>query len=102
MPRILVVDDEEPNRAALERIFLREGWSVTLAADGREALEKIRAERVRGEDIRVLLTDVKMPGMNGLDLLRAAKQLAPRGAGDPDDRLRHGRDRGRSNERGRL
>ena len=31
MPRILVVDDEEPNRAALERIFLREGWSVTLA-----------------------------------------------------------------------
>ena len=77
MPRILVVDDEEPNRAALERIFLREGWSVTLASDGREALEKIRAERLRGEDIRVLLTDVKMPGMNGLDLLRAAKQLAP-------------------------
>ena len=77
MPRVLVVDDEESNRSALERILLREGWSVGLACDGREALEKLRSDRARGEETGVLLTDVKMPGMHGLDLLRAAKQLAP-------------------------
>ncbi len=77
MARVLVVDDEESNRTALERIFQREGWSVSLAADGREALDKLRADRLRGEEPGVLLTDVKMPGMSGLDLLRAAKQVAP-------------------------
>ncbi len=77
MPRVLVVDDEESNRTALERILVREGWTVGLAADGREALDKLRSDRARGDGAGVLLTDVKMPGMNGLDLLRAAKQLAP-------------------------
>ncbi len=39
MPRVLVVDDEAPNRVTLERILVREGWGVAHAEDGRAALE---------------------------------------------------------------
>jgi len=67
---ILVVDDEEPNRATLERILVREGLSVLQAVDGRSALEKIRSDQPT-----VLLTDLKMPGMNGMELLRSARDL---------------------------
>ncbi|MFZ5477794.1 MAG: sigma-54-dependent transcriptional regulator [Myxococcota bacterium] len=69
---ILVVDDEESNRLALERIFTREGWDVKLAADGRQGLEMLREG-----DVAVVLTDLKMPGMGGMELLRAARQVAP-------------------------
>jgi len=72
MAVILIVDDEEPNRLALERIFEREGWEVRHAADGRQALEHLRAGAVS-----VVVSDLKMPGMGGLDLLRAARQVAP-------------------------
>jgi two-component system response regulator HydG len=72
MPVILVIDDEEPNRLALERIFEREGWEVRHAADGRQGLE-----RLRDGDVAVVVSDLKMPGMGGLDLLRAARQVAP-------------------------
>ena len=69
---ILVIDDEESNRLALERIFTREGWPVRVAADGRQGLE-IRREG----DVGVVVSDLKMPGMGGLELLRAARQIAP-------------------------
>jgi two-component system response regulator HydG len=69
---ILVIDDEESNRLALERIFTREGWPVRVAADGRQGLEILR----EGETA-VVVSDVKMPGMGGLELLRAARQVAP-------------------------
>lgn len=72
MPTILIVDDEEPNRLALERIFEKEGHQVRTAADGRSALEAIRSG-----DIGVVVSDLKMPGLSGLELLRAARQVAP-------------------------
>jgi two-component system response regulator HydG len=72
MPRILVVDDEQPNRITLERILKREGWEVAHAPEGRTALEWLRAH---GAD--VVVTDLKMPGMSGLELLRAIKALTP-------------------------
>ncbi len=72
MPVLLVVDDEEPNRLALERIFAREGYDVRAAADGRSALEHLRDGAVG-----VVLTDLKMPGMTGLELLRATRQISP-------------------------
>ncbi len=67
---ILVVDDEESNRVTLERLLVREGYTVRHAASGREALEVFRADA-----IDVVLTDLKMPGMTGLDLLRAVRTL---------------------------
>ncbi|MES2639139.1 MAG: sigma-54 dependent transcriptional regulator [Myxococcota bacterium] len=69
---ILVIDDEESNRLALERIFAREGWPVRVAVDGRQGLEILR----EGE-IGVVVSDLKMPGMGGLELLRATRQVAP-------------------------
>ena len=72
MPTILVVDDEEANRLALERIFAREGYTVRTAPDGRAALESLRDGAVG-----VVLTDLKMPGISGLELLRVARQVSP-------------------------
>ena len=69
-PIVLVVDDESANRLALERILVREGYDVQHAEDGRVALERIRAEPPD-----LILTDLKMPGMDGLTLMRAAKTL---------------------------
>lgn len=72
MPRILIVDDEEANRLALERIGSREGWEVSLAASAQQALQLLREQ-----EVGVLITDLKMPGMDGMALLRLCRQLAP-------------------------
>jgi two-component system response regulator HydG len=73
MAIVLVVDDEEPNRVALERVLAREGWGVVLAGTGREALEILRG----GHEVGVVVTDLKMPGMDGLELLKLVRQLLP-------------------------
>jgi two-component system response regulator HydG len=67
---VLVVDDEPSNREALRRLLTREGFLVEEAEDGRAALERIR----RG-GLSLVLSDLKMPGLDGLDLLRAARAL---------------------------
>ncbi len=69
---VLVVDDDEGNRASLERIFVKEGMRVSLAAGARDALEVLRRARVD-----VVLTDLMMPGVSGAELLRAIKELSP-------------------------
>ena len=70
-PLIMVVDDEEANRLTIERILVREGYDVRHAEDGRLALD-----RIRDEPPALVLTDLMMPGMDGLELLRAARQVA--------------------------
>ncbi|MFH1463257.1 MAG: sigma-54 dependent transcriptional regulator [Pseudomonadota bacterium] len=67
---ILVVDDEASNREVLARILTREGYAVEQADDGRQALDRLRAG-----GIELVLTDLKMPGMDGLELLRAVRAL---------------------------
>jgi len=62
---ILVVDDEAPNRLALERILAREGHRVSLAEDAQAALEVLRTQAVD-----LVVSDLRMPGLDGLDLLR--------------------------------
>jgi EAL domain-containing protein (putative c-di-GMP-specific phosphodiesterase class I)/ActR/RegA family two-component response regulator len=68
-PRVLLVDDEEPLRRATARLLAAEGYDVSQAADGRAALELLAA----GE-FDVVVSDVKMPNMTGLELLRAIRQ----------------------------
>jgi len=68
---ILVVDDDEPNRVTLERILQREDYTVVHAAHGREALELFRNHG----HIDLVVTDLKMPGMSGIDLLKALRTL---------------------------
>jgi DNA-binding NtrC family response regulator len=65
---LLVVDDEKHQRESLEAILSDEGYAVTAAADGREALQK--AADAKPE---VVLTDLKMPGLSGIDVIRALK-----------------------------
>src|SRR5450755_4602584 len=71
-PTVLVVDDEPPIVDSLQKIFERESLRVLTAGSGGEALEILRREPVS-----VLLTDLMMPGMSGMDLLRASKSVAP-------------------------
>ena len=56
----------------LSRVFEREGFQVLRATDGKEALEAMRRQRVH-----VVLTDLMMPGITGIDLLKNARTLAP-------------------------
>ncbi len=67
---LLVVDDEETQREMLASILTRAGFAVETAADGREALE-----RLEGEPFDLVLTDQKMPGMDGLELLERAREM---------------------------
>ncbi len=69
---VLVVDDEASNRLSMERILRKEGYTVLSAAGGSEALTLLRKENVA-----LLLTDLKMPGMSGIELLKAAKTIVP-------------------------
>ena len=69
---VLVVDDERGIVESLGKIFAREDLPVLTAQSATDALEILRKQRVA-----VLLTDMMMPGMNGMDLLRAARAIAP-------------------------
>ena len=68
--RLLVVDDEDTQREMLASILTRAGFKVETAADGREALERLDSEA-----FDLLLTDQKMPGMDGLTLLQRAREM---------------------------
>ena len=70
--QILVVDDEEIARTNLEYILRKEGHQVATAANGLEALEKVKAQ-----EFDVILTDLKMEKMDGIQLLESVKQIAP-------------------------
>jgi chemosensory pili system protein ChpA (sensor histidine kinase/response regulator) len=65
VPLVLVVDDSITVRRVTQRLLQREGYRVTLAADGLQALEKLQAERPT-----VVLSDIEMPRMDGFDLVR--------------------------------
>ncbi|MBK8479738.1 MAG: sigma-54-dependent Fis family transcriptional regulator [Proteobacteria bacterium] len=70
--RVLVVDDEESIRQLLKNVLGREGLEVSLAASGAEALVALEHE-----PIDVVLADVRMPGMSGLELLAEVQQRWP-------------------------
>src|SRR5213593_3211918 len=69
---LLIADDDPGLRQSLERTLTREGYRVILASDGNAALERLQAG---GVDL--VLTDLKMPGLSGIELLRACKAIAP-------------------------
>jgi len=69
---LLVADDDPGLRESLERTLTRAGYRVVLASDGRAGLEQLQ-----GGGIDLVLTDLKMPGLTGSELLRAARAIAP-------------------------
>ena len=70
--RLLVIDDEEEVRDVLEFILSREGFEVLTASSGMMALELAREH-----PFDLAITDIRMPGMNGLETLTALKQIDP-------------------------
>ena len=72
MKRVLIVDDDAGMRAALEARFLGRGWQVDLAVNGSEALGKFRESRHA-----LVITDVRMPGRDGFELMREVQAASP-------------------------
>jgi len=70
--RVLVVDDEEIARQNLEYILRKEGHQVSTAANGEEALDQVKSH-----DFDLVLTDLKMDRVDGLQLLESVKRLSP-------------------------
>ncbi|RKU07370.1 hypothetical protein C6502_19065 [Candidatus Poribacteria bacterium] len=66
---ILVVDDEQNMRNTLAFILETANYQVTTAAEGREALEEILAARENGRPVDLLITDFRLPGLTGLQLI---------------------------------
>ena len=72
MPRILVVDDDQGMRELLEIMLAGEGYKVSTASDAAKALNRCRKDK-----FDLIITDLKMPKMDGISFLREVKDMAP-------------------------
>ncbi len=72
--KILIVDDELVVRDSLGKWFTSEGYTARPVGSGREALEAIQQA-----EYDIALIDIKMPGMDGMELLRTSRGLLPSG-----------------------
>lgn len=72
MPRILVVEDDEPLRVVLREVLERTGHEVAEAANGRAAME---IQRCRGADL--VITDIIMPEVDGIETIMALRREYP-------------------------
>ena len=71
-PRVLVVDDEEAVRDLIVKTLTMADYEVNSAADGQSALDALK-----DTDFDLLITDLRMPGMDGLTVIRQARRLSP-------------------------
>ena len=72
MSKLLIVDDEQSYRQLLTLVFEGDGHQIRTAMNGREALEMLEAEPAE-----VIITDVRMPDMDGIELLRHVREFLP-------------------------
>ena len=70
--RVLVVDDDPATVELLQEFLVAKGYEVLTASDGAEALQKVKEERPH-----VILLDIHMPKMDGLEVLRQVKAIDP-------------------------
>ena len=70
--RVLAVDDDHAYLRRLQLVLTRAGFDVSTANDGAAAIERIRADR----DIAVLVSDLSMPGMDGIETVRRAREAS--------------------------
>ncbi|THB73872.1 MAG: sigma-54-dependent Fis family transcriptional regulator, partial [Desulfobulbaceae bacterium] len=71
MAKILIVDDEQSMRDFLKILLIKDDYEVATARDGEQALDMLS-----GEPFDLVITDIRMPGMSGLDLLQRIKEMA--------------------------
>ena len=67
---ILIVDDDEPVRQLISCILAREGYQCTLATSAEDALEQLERQ-----SFSLLISDINMPGITGIDLLRQVHEM---------------------------
>ncbi len=72
MPHVLVADDNKAHCTALGQVLERAGYEVAFAADGQEALL-----RLRNQPFDLVVADLRMPGLSGLGLLRKIRSKGP-------------------------
>ena len=73
MARILLADDDKPTRHLVKRALESDGHVVEIAQDGTEALDSLTS----GNTADVLVTDVNMPGLDGISLAKRAETISP-------------------------
>lgn len=69
---ILIVDDEENTRTGMSKLLTAEGFDVHLAVDGKDALS-----RLRDGSFRLVISDLNMPNLDGIDFLRIVRREYP-------------------------
>jgi len=72
MPNILIVDDEQSYRQLLSLVFEAEGNNIRTAMNGRQAIEQLEQDPAD-----VIISDVKMPDMDGIEMLRSVRETLP-------------------------
>lgn len=72
MARVLLIDDDETVRSAMARAVELGGHQVLQAADGREALQ-----RAQGQDLDLVITDINMPKMDGIEVILTLAERRP-------------------------
>ena len=72
---ILVVDDEENMLLTMQFILEVAGYKITTAEDGQEALERILKARNNGNPVELLITDIQMPRLTGMELIDELNRL---------------------------
>lgn len=72
MMELLIVDDQQGIRLLLKEVFKKEGFQTHLAATGIEALQIVEQA-----DISLVLLDMKIPGMDGIEILKRIKEIKP-------------------------
>src|SRR3989338_7990079 len=68
--RILVIDDDDLVRKSIQNILRKESYESVCVKDASEALEKLRAM-----DFDLIISDIRMPGMNGVEAVREARRI---------------------------
>ena len=71
-PQLLIIDDEPQLGRMLQRLFAGEGYTVTIADTGAQAMQRLKAQR-----FHVVLCDVKLPDANGVELTKAIRSQQP-------------------------
>ena len=75
--RILLAEDDDTMRAFIERALKKAGYKVKSFANGQEAYDRLRDGRFKEEPFTLLLTDIVMPQMDGIELARRAGEIDP-------------------------
>jgi DNA-binding NtrC family response regulator len=70
--RVLVVDDDRQMQSLLQKVLVANGYAASLAANGEESLQ-----RLRDDEVDIVLSDIRMPAMDGMDLLRQIRERYP-------------------------